>query len=97
MAFSRLLVRLRKDVATIVFRPMKKRDVERFYHLNTAKALRCLLTAEYRYGRGGHQYGRGCVAPSALGRLVGPAPRGGFAFGASTPAVSSAATLWGGF
>jgi len=54
------------------------------------------LDGGVRYRRGGHQYGRGWVVPSALGRLFGPAPRGGFDCGASTFAICSPAPIWGG-
>jgi len=95
MALSRTLVRLRNEVAAIVSRPLGERDVEPLYQLGNAETLRRLLTEEYGTG-GGHQYGSDRMVTPALGRLVGSAPTGGFAGGASTSAVSFPAPLWGG-
>jgi len=47
LALSRTLVRLRKEVAAIVSRPLGERDVEPLYQLGTAETLRRLLTEEY--------------------------------------------------
>jgi len=96
MALGHTLVRLRSEVAAIVSRPLGERDVEPPYQLGTAETLRRLLTAGVWYRRGGHQYGGDRMVTPALGRLVGSAPRGGFAGGASTSAVSSPSPLWGG-
>jgi len=47
MALSRTLVRLRNEVATIVSRPLGKRDVGPLYQLGTFETRRRYLTEEY--------------------------------------------------
>ena len=47
MALSRTLVRLRNEIATIVSRPIRKRDVVPLYQLGTVQTLRRYLKEEY--------------------------------------------------
>jgi len=47
MALSRILVRLRNEVAAIGSRPLRERDVVPLYHLGTVETLRRYLTEEY--------------------------------------------------
>ena len=47
MALSRILVRLRNDVAAIVSRPLGERDFVPLYQLGTVETLRRYLTEEY--------------------------------------------------
>jgi len=47
MALNRTLVRLRNEVAAIVSRPLRERDIGPLYQLGTAETLRRYLTEEY--------------------------------------------------
>jgi len=60
----------------------RSRDVSPSFH----RGVRCC--------RGGHQFGRGRMVASPLGRLGGPAGREGYASGVLSFAVSSPASMW---
>jgi len=96
MALSRALVRLRNEGAAIVSRPLGKRDVEPLYQVGTGETLRRLLTEKCGTAVADTNTVVTGWSLRHIGRLFGFAPRGGFAGGASTSAVSSPAPLWGG-